>query len=95
MSVKRRDFMKGCATVSLMLTPALAASAKRLTANNVLAGVDDTSIQKSIKAGFGDGFLVRSHTESNGWVLADIEHLGARYKVASVDLLDWQTLGKV
>lgn len=93
MGIKRRDFVKGCATASVLLLPGIASAAKAVNANNAPASVsdiDDLHIEKSIKASFGGGFSVQAHTQSDGLTYADIEHFGNRYAVASADLLDWK-----
>ncbi len=95
MGLKRRDFIKGCATACVLMVPGIASAAK-IQGNNAASFQDqDLRIQKSIKAGFGGGFSVRSHRQSNGLTYADIEHSGNRYTVASADLLDWKILGSV
>ncbi|HEY9571543.1 MAG TPA: twin-arginine translocation signal domain-containing protein [Pusillimonas sp.] len=93
MDIKRRDFVKGCAAASacMVLLPGIASAAQGKNANNPPALSAD--IEKSIKAGFGGGFSVRSHTQSNGLTRAEIEHFGTRYAVASADLLDWKIVG--
>lgn len=60
------------------------------TSTNAPTRDRDSRIEKSIKASFGGGFSVRAHTQSDGLICADIEHLGNRYEVASADLLDWK-----
>lgn len=99
MSIKRRDFIKGCAAAGVLLLPGIAAATKGTNAgadanaNNAAASAAEQHIQKSIKASFGGGFSVRTHSQSNGLTCAEIEHLRTRYSVASADLLDWQIVG--
>lgn len=96
MSIKRRDFIKGCAAAGVLLVPGIAAATTGINvgagpnASNTAASASDLHIQKSIKASFGGGFSVRTHSRSNGLTYAEIEHLRTRYSVASADLLDWQ-----
>ncbi|NYT84300.1 twin-arginine translocation signal domain-containing protein [Pollutimonas harenae] len=90
MNIKRRNFFKGCAAASACaLLPAGIASAAAGTHTNN-APVTRTNIEKSIKAGFGGGFSLQGHSQANGYIYANIEHLGTRYAVASADLLDWK-----
>jgi hypothetical protein len=91
MDIKRRDFVKGCALASVLLLPSIVSAATGENANN--APASDLHIEKSIKASFGGGFSVRTHTQSDGLTYADIEHFGNRYAVASADLLDWKIVG--
>jgi hypothetical protein len=93
MNIKRRDFVKGCAAACVLLLPGIASAAKGGNANNALASAADSRIEKSIKASFGGGFSVRTHTQSGGLTHAEIEHFGNRYAVASADLLDWKIVG--
>jgi hypothetical protein len=98
MDIKRRDFVKGCALASVLLLPSIASAAKGENASNAPASgadlhIDDLHIEKSIKASFGGGFSVRTHTQSDGLTYADIEHFGNRYAVASADMLDWKIVG--
>jgi len=94
MNIKRRDFVKGCAAACILLVPGIASAAKGANASNALAGAD-SQIAKSIKAGFGDGFSVQSHSRSDGLTYADIEHFGNRYTVASADLLNWKIVSSL
>lgn len=97
MNIKRRDFVKGCAAACVLLVPGIAFATKgaNANANNAAASAADTQIQKSIKASFGGGFSVRTHSQSDGFTYAEIEHFGTRYSVASADLLDWKIVGSV
>lgn len=91
MDIKRRDFVKGCAAASAcILLPGVASAAQGKNTNGTPVSNTDLHIQKSIKAGFGGGFSVRAHTQSNGLTYADIEHFGNRYAVTSADLLNWK-----
>lgn len=91
MIIKRRDFVKGCAAAAgVLLLPGMAHALKGENAPGAAAAGTDSRIEKSIKAGFGGGFSVQSHSRSNGLTYANIEHLGNRYAVASADLLDWK-----
>lgn len=94
MNIKRRDFVKGCAAACVVLLPGVASAVKN-NANKAAPSGTDSRIEKSIKASFGGGFSVRSHTQSDGLIHADIEHFGARYKVASADLLDWRIVSSL
>jgi predicted GNAT superfamily acetyltransferase len=88
MDIKRRDFVKGCATVSVLLLPGIASAASGENTNR--ASASRSQVEKSIKANFGGGFSVRDYSQSNGRTYANIEHFGNRYAVASADLLDWK-----
>lgn len=90
MNIKRRDFVKGCAAACVLLLPGMASAAKGRNATNMPISEADPDIEKSIKASFGGGFSLLTHTQSNGLTYADIEHLGNRYRVASANLLDWK-----
>lgn len=90
MNIQRRDFIKGCARVSLLMIPGMASVAASLHSNAASVQGADLRIEKSIKAGFGGGFSVRAHSQSNGLTYAEIEHLGNRYSVVSADLVDWK-----
>ncbi len=92
MNIKRRDFVKGCATVPVLILAGAKSAIKGEKANSAPAWGADFSIEKSIKASFGGGFSVRTHTQADGMTWADIEHLGNRYMVASADLLDWKII---
>lgn len=92
MNIKRRGFFKGCGVACVLLIPGAAYALKGENANQLLASEANSSIEKSIKASFGGGFSVQTHTQSNGLTYADIEHFGNRYSVASADLLDWKIL---
>lgn len=93
MTINRRGFVKGCAAAGVLLLPGIAGAATLASRQHASAPDAGMRIEKSIKAGFGGGFSVRAHTQSGGWTYADIEHFGTRYKVASLDLLDWQIVG--
>lgn len=90
MDIKRRDFVKGCATVSVLLLPGIADAASGENTNRGSVSASRSLVEKSIKANFGGGFSVRDYTQSNGRTYASIEHFGNRYAVTSVDLLDWK-----
>ena len=93
MDIKRRDFVKWCATVPLLLLPGIAGAASGENTNRASDSASRSQVEKSIKANFGGGFSVRDYTQSNGRTCADIEHFGNRYAVASADLLDWRIVG--
>ena len=90
MNITRRDFIKGCATACVLMVPGIASVATSLHSNEAAVLGADLRINKSIKAGFGDGFSVRAHRQSNGLTYAEIEHVGNRYSVVSADLVDWK-----
>jgi hypothetical protein len=90
MNIQRRDFIKGCATACVLMVPGMASAATSLHNNQGAVQGADLRIEKSIKAGFGGGFSVRAHSQSNGLTYAEIEHLGNRYSVVSADLVDWK-----
>ncbi|WP_439924500.1 twin-arginine translocation signal domain-containing protein [Nitrobacter sp. JJSN] len=90
MDIQRRDFVKGCATASILLLPGIASAATGKKANKASAPESPSDIEKSIKASFGGGFSVGDHTQSGGRTRATIEHFGNRYTVVSPDLLDWK-----
>lgn len=89
MDIERRDFVKGCATFSVLLMPGIASAASGESIKPASAPVSRSQVEKSIKASFGGGFSVQDYIESNGRACASIEHLGNRYAVVSADLLDW------
>jgi hypothetical protein len=90
MNITRRDFIKACATAGVLMVPGLASAATSLNSNEAAVQGADLRINKSIKAGFGGGFSVRAHRQSNGLTYAEIEHVGNRYSVVSADLVEWQ-----
>lgn len=90
MDIARRDFFKGCATVSVLLLPGIAIAASGENTKRASASAARSQVEKSIKANFGGGFSVRDYTQTNGRTYANIEHFGNRYAVASADLLDWK-----
>ncbi|MBC7203334.1 MAG: twin-arginine translocation signal domain-containing protein [Pusillimonas sp.] len=90
MSIKRRDFIKGCAAAGTLMVPGMAMAAQVANAANEQGAAMNTRIEKSIKASFGGGFSVQAHTQSTGLTYANIEHFGTRYQVASADLFDWK-----
>ena len=92
MNIKRRDFIKGCATACVLMVPGTASAATRLNNNEASVRDADSRIEKSIKAGFGGGFSVRAHGRSNGLTYAEIEHFGNRYTVVSADMVDWKIM---
>jgi anaerobic selenocysteine-containing dehydrogenase len=92
MDMTRRDFIKaGSAACAVLLPGVSGAAPDKHPAGSTAAGVD-TTIDKSIKACFGGRCAVRAHTTADGLTYADIEHFGARYAVASADMLDWTVL---
>lgn len=95
MNIKRRDFIKASTAASVLLLPGIAIAMKGTNAINMPALAADSQIQKSIKASFGGGFSVRTHSQSNGLTYADIEHFGTRYAVTSADLLDWKIVSSL
>lgn len=92
MDIKRRDFVKGCAAACALSLPVFASVAKSENTNTT---PDTGAVEKSIKASFGGGFSLQTHTQSNGLTHAHIEHFGNRYAVASADLLDWKIVGSL
>ena len=92
MNIQRRDFIKGCATACVLMVPGIASAATSLNSNEASVQGADLRIEKSIKAGFGGGFSVRAHSQSNGLTYAEIEHVGNRYSVVSADLVDWKIM---
>ena len=92
MDIQRRHFIKGLAasSVPLLALVGIGSAAKAGQTHKALASATDAHIEKSIKASFGGGFSLRSHTQSGGLTYADIEHCGNRRAVASADLLDWK-----
>jgi len=74
------------------MVPGLASAATSLNNNEPSDQGADLHIEKSIKAGFGGGFTVRTHRQSNGLTYAEIEHVGNRYTVVSADLVDWKIM---
>ena len=93
MNIERRDFIKGCTTACVLLVPGIAGAAGMLPGNEAPIQGASPHIEKSIKAGFGGGFSVHSHRQSNGLTVAEIQHFGNRYTVASADLIDWKIVG--
>ncbi|WP_322997177.1 hypothetical protein [Castellaniella sp.] len=51
--------------------------------------VTSTQIEKSIKAGFGGGFVVYRQSRQSGRIQATIGHADSRYVVVSDNLFDW------
>jgi hypothetical protein len=92
MHLKRRDFIKGCASGCVFLVPGVASATSLQSKFLSPATYTRAQIEKSIKAGFGGGFVLRSHRQSKGLTYAEIEHYGNRYTAASADLVDWQVL---
>ena len=92
MNIKRRDLIKGCAAACVLMVPGIASAATNLNNNEASFQGADLRIEKSIKAGFGGGFSVRTHSQSNGLTYAEIEHFGNRYTVVSADLVDWKIM---
>ena len=95
MDIKRRDFVNGCAAVCVLLLLGIASAAKGENAKGenakkAPASAADLRIEKSIKASFGGGFSVLTHTQSGGLTRANIEHAGNRYAVTSANQLDWK-----
>ena len=90
MDISRRHLVKACAAASILLLPGIARAAKHQNANNATISAANSHIEKSIRANFGGGFSVRTHTQLGGLTYAEIEHVGNRYVVASADLLDWK-----
>ena len=95
MNIKRRDFIKGCATAWVLIVPGIASAATSLNNNKASIQGADLRIEKSIKAGFGGGFSVRAHGRSHGLTYAEIEHVGNRYTVVSADLVDWKIMNSI
>ena len=95
MTINRREFIKGCTSACVLLVPGLAGAAA-LQSNLGSRAIDaGAQIEKSIKAGFGGGFALRGHRQSEGMIYAEIEHQGNRYTVASADRIDWKILSAV
>lgn len=92
MGIKRRDFIKGFAAAGTFVVPGMAMAAQVANATNAPNLVVDPLIEKSIKASFGGGFSVQTHSQSAGLTYAHIQHFGTRYQVASADLLDWKVV---
>lgn len=92
MSITRRDFFKGCATLGVLMVPALAGAAKAQVIKHPVDPNVALSIEKSIKAGFGGGFSLLAYHEESGQTFAQIEHSGNRYRVVSADRMDWVIL---
>lgn len=90
MDIKRRDFVNGCAAVCVLSLPGIASAEKGENAKKAPASAADLRIEKSIKASFGGGFSVLTHTQSGGLTRANIEHAGNRYAVTSANQLDWK-----
>lgn len=90
MNINRRDFVKGCAAVCVVSLPGIALAAKG--ASMAQASGAEIDLEKSIKASFGGGFSLRSHSQVNGLTYAHIEHRGNQYAVASANSFDWQIM---
>ena len=95
MGIKRRDFIKGCTAAGAFMLPGMTMAAQVANANNAQSAAMNSRIEKSIKASFGGGFSVQTHTQSAGLTYARIEHFGNQYKVASADLVDWKIVSAV
>jgi len=74
------------------MVPGMASAVTSLNNNEASVQGADLRIEKSIKAGFGGGFSVRTHRQAKGLTYAEIEHVGNRYTVVSADLLDWKIM---
>ena len=92
MNINRRDFIKGCVSASVLMVPGIASVANSLNNNEASVQGADLRIEKSIKAGFGDGFSVCAQSQATGLTYAEIEHVGNRYTVVSADLVDWKIM---
>lgn len=94
MNIKRRDFIKGCATISILSVPCIsfAALSQHTQKSDTSVSNHQIQIEKSIKANFGGGFTVQAHTELNGLTYAKIQHLGVQYTATTSDLLEWKTI---
>lgn len=95
MSITRRDFVKGYVAACTLLLPGAALATKYVSGNTTLNTEVDSRVRKSIKACFGGGFKVQSHSQSAGLAYANIEHLGNRYTVTSSNLLDWKIVSSI
>lgn len=90
MNIKRRNLIQGSIAASTLLLPSVASATKVAGMNNAPSAVANARLEKSIKASFGGGFSLRTHTQSGGRTYANIEHFGNQYAVASADLIEWQ-----
>ena len=54
--------------------------------------VSEDQLEKSIKASFGGGFSVLSHSKTDGVTFAKIENFGNQYTVSSKNMLDWEII---
>jgi len=87
MNIDRRTLLKVGGVGITLLVPGAAVG-------NSLHSVSDAAtrheIDRSIKAGSGGSFSVRTHMHGpDGLTYADIEHAGTRYLVSSANRFDW------
>jgi|GEM_PF-1238772 hypothetical protein len=95
MDLKRRTLGKLflCAVAFTGLSPSFAAGQKN--SNESAQSAQSTSgadTEKSIKASFGGGFSMLTHSKSDGITYARIENFGNEYTVSSKNLLDWKII---
>lgn len=92
--MKRREFLKHTGITSFLLASGHILFSKLLPDAPVQTSPPNVAqaIEKSIKAGFGEGFRVLSFKDHDRRIHADIEHLENRYTVTSGDLIDWKII---
>jgi len=95
MDLKRRTL--GKLFLSMMafagLSPSFAAVQKGADESaNSAQFASEVELEKSIKASFGGGFSVLSHSKTDGITYARIENFGNEYTVSSKNLLDWKII---
>lgn len=92
--MKRREFLKHTGITSFLLASGHILLTKLSPAAPLQSSTPDIAqtIEKAIKAGFGEGFRLLSFNERNRQIHADIEHLENRYTVMSGDLLEWKII---
>jgi hypothetical protein len=92
--MQRREFIKLTGITSFLFASGHILFSKLFPASPAQTSPPDIAlaIEKSIKAGFGEGFRVVSFQDRGGRIHADIEHLENRYAVTSGNLIEWKIL---
>lgn len=92
MNFIRRDFVKQIVALSALIGSGIAGAATGAGPNVAPASKMDADIQKSIKANFGGGFSVLSHSKLASVTYAKIENFGNQYTVRTTDLIEWKII---
>ena len=89
---KRRSFIKGCFTTSAIFGTGIDLAFAAENQKNTPHSPSNTEIEKSIKAAFGGGFVLLSHSKSDGLVTSQIESFGNQFTVISQNSYDWKII---